>query len=167
MGELILNLVVLGAVAIATVTDLRARRIPNVLTIPAAAIGLGANGLLSGSDGVLGSLSGWALGVGMLLPLFALRAMGAGDLKLIAALGALKGPEFAFFTCLWAGVVGGLMALVGLIRGRKLGLALTHIYYSKFIPRADAGFSVGRMPHAPAIAAAAVAVLGGARWIGS
>jgi prepilin peptidase CpaA len=167
MGELILNLVVLIAVAVATFTDLRSRRIPNVLTVPAAAIGLGMNGVLAGPDGLLTSLGGWALGVAILLPLFALRGMGAGDVKLIAALGALKGPEFVFFTCLWAGVAGGVMAVAGLVRSGTLSLALANLYHHRILPRPDNSvITAWRLPYAPAIALGAVAVLGGVRWFG-
>ena len=167
MGELILNLVVLGAVALATFTDLRARRIPNVLTAVAAAIGLAGNGLLFGVDGLVASLAGWGLGIALLFPLFVLRGLGAGDVKLIAALGALKGPEFVFFTCLWAGIGGGVMAVAGLLRSRKLGVALAHLYLFRFLPGPSNSFiTAGRLPYAPAIALGAALTLGGVRWIG-
>lgn len=166
MGETILNLVTIGALLAAVYTDLRARRIPNALTLPLCLVGLALNGVLLGLDGVASSIQGWLLGLALLLPLFLLRGMGAGDVKLMAALGALKGPEFVYFTCLWAAVFGGVVALAGLTRSGKLGLALTHLYYFKFLPAADGSFiTAGRIPYAPAIALGAFAVLGGVRWI--
>lgn len=167
MGEGVLSALVLGVVAVATTTDLRSRRIPNRLTLPAALAGLVLNATFSGGDGVLASASGWALGCALLLPLFLLRGLGAGDVKLVAALGALKGPEFVFFTCLWAAVFGGPMALVGLLRARRLGLALAHLYLFKMFPHPDGSLiTAGRIPYAPAIALGALLALGGVRWIG-
>jgi prepilin peptidase CpaA len=176
MIELLPNLLVLGAVAVASYTDVRTRRIPNRLTVPLAVAGLGLNVLLAGRDGLVLSATGWMLGLGLLFPLFLLRAMGAGDVKLMAALGALKGPEFVFFVCLWSAVAAGLVALAGLLRSRRLGLALANMYYTsatflflKTRTFGEAGgslVSAGRIPYAPAIAFGAVMALGGVRWIG-
>ncbi len=175
MGELILNVAVIGAVGVASVTDVRARRIPNRLTLTILLAGLGLNAAFFGADGLLSSGAGSMVGLGLLLPLFLLGGLGAGDVKLLAALGALKGPEFAFFTCLWAGVVGGAMALLGLLRSRKLGLALgnlalgllhlLHFRMNPFDAKDGSLISAGRFPYAPAIAIGAIAVMGGARWM--
>lgn len=168
MFEPFIHLSVLAILAAATVTDLRARRIPNGLTLGGAAVGLIASSAAYGLDGTLASAAGWLVGFGLLLPLFLARGLGAGDVKLIAALGALKGPEFVFFTCLWSAVAGGLFALVGLLRSRRLKLALAHVYYCRVLPRPgdDSLISAGRLPYAPAIAVGAALVLGGVRWIG-
>ena len=165
--DLVINLVLAGVLALSTAADLRWRRIPNALTFPAFGAGILLNGVFFGGEGLFSSASGGALGLGMLLPLFFLRGMGAGDVKLMAAIGALKGPEFVFFTCAWASIFGGGMALFGLIRSRKLGVALAHLYFFKFLPRPDGSFiSAGRIPYAPAIAMGALLTLEGVRWIG-
>ena len=167
MSDLVVNLALAGVLAAAVATDLRWRRIPNALTAPAFVAGILLNGWLYGGEGLLSSAAGGALGLGLLLPLFFVRGMGAGDVKLMAAIGALKGPEFVFFTCACACIFGGPMALFGLIRSRRLGLALAHLYFFRFLPRPSQTFiSAGRIPYAPAIAMGALLTLQGVRWIG-
>lgn len=102
----------LAAAAIACITDLKSRRIPNVLTLGAAA---GAFGLYLARDGWHGlawSLGGWAVGLAMFLPLFLLRGIGGGDVKLLAALGAWVGPLSAMWLALYAAIAGGPLALI-------------------------------------------------------
>jgi prepilin peptidase CpaA len=97
---------------IACATDLKSRRIPNVLTLTAAA---GAFGFFLVRDGVYGfvwSAAGWAVGLLMFMPFFLLRGIGGGDVKLVAALGAWLGPMSAVWLALYAAVAGGPLALV-------------------------------------------------------
>ena len=104
---------------LAVVTDLRAMRIPNWLTFPAMLTGIGANtalgawtGGLSGAwDGLLFSLSGFGLGLCLMLVPFLLRVMGAGDVKLLAAAGAFLGAETVFRAFIWTSLAGGVYAL--------------------------------------------------------
>jgi prepilin peptidase CpaA len=168
MSTLILNFVLLAALGLASASDLRSRRIPNLLTFSTVGLGLALNAGFGGLEGLSQSAQGAGLGLAMLLPLFALRWMGAGDVKLMAAIGALKGPEFVFFACLWAAMFGGAIALVGLLRARRFGLAMAHLYYSRLTPQAGGSFMSGawRMPYAPAIALGTMLTLQGVRWIG-
>ncbi len=168
MPNLFINLVLFAVLALACVTDLRSRRIPNALTFGTVALGLALNGVLFGFDGLRESAQGTGIGLALLMPLFMLRWMGAGDVKLMAAVGALKGPEYVFFACLWAAVFGGAIALLGLIRSQRLGLALTHLYYSGVSPNTGGSFmkAAWRMPYAPAIALGCTVTLMGVRWIG-
>src|SRR5580765_7526137 len=102
----------------ACVTDFRSRRIPNVLTFGASAAAVVFFGVTNGWAGSLGSLEGWALGCALFLPWFLLGGMGAGDVKLLAALGAWVGPWLAVWIALYAGIAGGVFALiVSLYRG--------------------------------------------------
>ena len=167
LTSIIPTLVLLGLLAWASLADLRERRIPNLLTFPAMAVGLALGAALGGADGVLDSAKGLGLGLGMLFPLFMLRWMGAGDVKLLMAVGALKGPEFVFFACLWSGVFGGTFALFGLLRSRRLGLAIAHLYYSRVFAPTDGTFiTAWRVPYGPAIALGSLLTLLGVRWIG-
>jgi prepilin peptidase CpaA len=76
------------------------------------------HGLIGGWAGVLFAASGWAVGLALFLPLFFLKGMGAGDVKLLAGIGAWLGPMGAVWTGLYGAIAGGLMALVvALARG--------------------------------------------------
>jgi prepilin peptidase CpaA len=96
----------------ACVTDVRSRRIPNVLTFGAAAAAL-VFGLASGGFAGLGwAIAGWTVGAGLFFPLFALGGLGAGDVKLLAALGAWLGPGLTVWVALWGAIAGGPLAIV-------------------------------------------------------
>ena len=73
----------------ACVTDLRSRRIPNVLTFGATAAALVFHAVTGQASGLLQSVEGWLVGVAIFFSPFALGGLGAGDVKLLAALGAL------------------------------------------------------------------------------
>jgi prepilin peptidase CpaA len=166
MPLLIVNIALVAVLAIASAADLRDRRIPNLVTFPAVGLGLVLNGVFFGFDGLRESGQGVGLGLAMLFGLFVLRWMGAGDVKLMAAVGALKGPEFVFYACLWSAVFGAVLALAGLIRSRKLGIALAHLYYSRLMPQPGGSFvSAWRVPYGPAIMLGSLTVLQGVRWI--
>jgi prepilin peptidase CpaA len=118
--------------AVACWTDLRTRRIPNLLTLCAAAAGIAFH-CLPGGNGPLTALAGWLAGVLIFSPLFLLRGMGAGDLKLLGAFGAWLGPAMAISIGLWSMVAGGVLAVfVALAHGyagqavRNVWLLLTH-----------------------------------------
>ena len=166
MFELIPNFVLIGALAIAVTTDLRARRIPNVLTFSVLGLGFVLNAIAYRGDGLLLSAQGAILGLAIMLPFHVLRGLGAGDVKLMAAIGALKGPEFVIYTFAWAAIFGGALAMFGLLRSRRVGLAFAHLMYFRFLPRPDGTFiSAGRLPYAPAMALGASLVLAGMRWV--
>jgi prepilin peptidase CpaA len=96
---------------VACVCDLRSRRIPNVLTLGAAAAGLVYH-LATGGFSALGqSALGWFVGMLMFIVPFALRGLGGGDVKLVAALGAWIGPEAAIWLGLYAAIAGGVMGI--------------------------------------------------------
>ena len=86
------NLVAILLVTLACITDLRARRIPNVLTFGATIGALVFHLVVAGVGGLAESAGGWMLGAALFFPMFALRGMGAGDVKLLAAVGAWLGP---------------------------------------------------------------------------
>jgi len=101
------------------VTDFRWRRIPNVVTYPAMAIGLTLAALERFPGQILGSPAGFidhllalAAALVLLYPLFSARAMKAGDVKLLMTVGALKGLVFLFWSFVYGAVIGGVVALV-------------------------------------------------------
>lgn len=109
---------------IAAIVDIRTRKIPNALTATMAGIGLGlaATGL-SGLS-VWASMAGFALGLALMMPGHLLGATGAGDVKLMAAVGAVVGPATVITAFLFAAVAGGVLAVVIAARRRRLGATI-------------------------------------------
>jgi len=111
----------------ACVTDLRTRRIPNILTFGAALAGLLFQFATGGVEALGQAALGWLLGAIVFLLPFALGGLGGGDVKLIAALGAWLGPVDAVWLVLYTGVAGGVMALgVSAVYG-YLGTAVQNV----------------------------------------
>jgi prepilin peptidase CpaA len=106
------QIVTLATAALACAIDLRTRRIPNELTFGAAAAGLVYHLATQGVVGGVASVGGWVVGVAVLFAPYALGGMGAGDVKLLGALGAWLGPVGAMWLGLYTGVAGALIALV-------------------------------------------------------
>ena len=108
----LLNAAVLLVGFVACSFDLRTRRIPNALTFGGPALGLGFHAVMGGVSGFGLSLGGLATGLAVFFPIFALGGLGAGDVKLLACLGAWLGPVGALWTAMYAAMAGGAMALV-------------------------------------------------------
>jgi prepilin peptidase CpaA len=102
---------VLVAVA-AVLWDVRSRRIPNALTFGAAAAALVVSAATGGLSALGMSGAGWLVGALLFFPFFALRGMGAGDVKLLAALGAWLGPSQVVWVGIFAAMAGGVLAIV-------------------------------------------------------
>lgn len=117
-------MVVAAGVSLATLIDLRTRRIPNELT--AAMTGLGIALAATGVSGVSvqGAFVGFALGLALMLPGYTLGATGAGDVKLMAAIGAIVGPGLVVVAFLCTAIAGGLLAVVVAIRRRRLSATI-------------------------------------------
>ena len=118
----VLNIILACAVLVSLVagyTDLRWRRIPNWITVPAMVSGLALNGVYSGWMGLKVSLLGAGLGLLLLLPFVLLRSLGAGDWKLAGALGSFLGPGVMINVLVLSVFVAGLMAVALVIyKGR-------------------------------------------------
>lgn len=103
----------------AAVYDVRYRRIPNWVSVGGIALGLLANTLTKGIPGLLFSLGGFAIGFGLYFLLYVFHAMGAGDVKLMGAIGALVGWQNWVAIFVIAAIVGGIMAMILIMaRGR-------------------------------------------------
>ena len=112
------SVAVIALVVAASIVDLKNRRIPNSLTFGASVVAVAIQVLTGGWHGALNAASGWIVGLMLFMPLYAVRGLGAGDVKLLAAIGAWLGPVGAAWTGLYGAVAGGAMALaVALARG--------------------------------------------------
>lgn len=96
---------------IAAVWDLQTRRIPNLLTFGAALAAIVIHLWLQGPAGAGWAVAGWLVGVAFFLPFFALGGMGAGDVKLLGALGAWLGPGPVVWVALFSLIAGGIIGL--------------------------------------------------------
>ena len=105
----------LGLVA-ALYTDLKVGKIDNRLTFGIMGIGILLN--IVAGEGVFFGIKGLVIPILVFGLPFALGWFGAGDVKLLAAVGALKGPEFIIYTTLATAIVGGIMAVANLIKRR-------------------------------------------------
>jgi prepilin peptidase CpaA len=100
--------------------DWRFRRIPNWLTVSGFVLGLGISGVLFGWPGVKGGLEGAGIAIAVLIIPVILRGIGAGDLKLMIALGACLGP-WKFLNVLLASIfIAGIMAIIEIVRRRRV-----------------------------------------------
>lgn len=153
----------------ACVTDVASRRVPNALTVSAMAGALVLAGFESGWSGIGRASAGLAVGLLVYLPLFALRGMGGGDVKLMGALGALAGSSVIVWTALFAALAGGVMAVGlatakgGLTRAfRNVGALI--VYWRAAGLRVHPGLSIDtpgamRLPYALPIAIGLVVAL--------
>jgi len=118
----------LAVAAAGCATDLRSGRIPNLLTFGAAAGAAGFHLADQGLSGLGLALGGWLVGGLLFLPLYVLRGMGGGDVKLMAALGAWIGPGLALWLALYAALAGGVLALVVAIARGRLRQSLANVW---------------------------------------
>jgi prepilin peptidase CpaA len=112
----------------ACVTDLRSRRIPNVLTFGAAAVAVLFHTFAPGGAGLGFAAAGWLVGALIMFVPFALGGLGGGDVKLLAALGAWLGPVSALWIGLYAGVAGGVMAIAVALCAGYTRTALSNVW---------------------------------------
>lgn len=121
-------LATLGLAMYAGYTDWRVRRIPNWLTVSGFFLGIILNSIFGGWRGALGSLEGAGLALGLLLPLVLLRGFGAGDWKLMGAVGALMGWRAMLVVLVVSCLITGAAALVQVLFTGRLLVTLKNIF---------------------------------------
>lgn len=159
----IISLLVLAALLTGAVwTDLKSHRIPNIISLGGIAVGIGFQIWLNGASGLLNGFGGITVGLVMLLPFYILRGMGAGDVKLMATVGAFLGPTNALLAVGLTLFVGGLIAVAILILRNGIVPALSRYWATlrclvttlnwAYIPPATNEIAATRFPYAIAIA---------------
>jgi len=145
---------------VASGIDLRTRRIPNWLSVPFLVSGFIVQATAGGWPRLRESLAGFGLALVLFgVPCF-LRAMGLGDLKLAAGVGAWIGPSQFWMAFIVTGMVGGVMAVAQTVRHRGLsrsfdntgGLVLNPAKARRVNRQLDLGNPALSIPYAPAIA---------------
>lgn len=175
----VFQILLLLVAGVAAVYDARFRRIPNWLVLSGLLLGLGLNTLLLGWNGPRGGARSSLLGIGLAFliyfPLYLLRGMGAGDVKLMAAIGAIVGIWNWFGIFIITSLLGGVAALILLLAGGRLRDTLWntgflfHRLVSLKAPYARAELDLSspksiKLPHGVIIAGGAALFLAGA-WI--
>ena len=166
------DLLLLCFVTAAAVSDLIRRKIPNALVLSGIVAALALHGWLWPQQVAPLWLGGMATGFFLFLPLYVLRGMAAGDVKLIAMVGAFAGPWPVLQICFATFVLGGVMAVLMITYQGKWRACLRNlrqllwpmIARTAGIPLAPAALasqaSVGNMPYGLAIALGSLAVQG-------
>lgn len=113
-----------AGVVIATIVDLRTRRIPNVLTGALTGVGLGLAAAGISGMSVWAAMLGFGVGLALMLPGHMLGATGAGDVKLMAAIGSLLGPLLVFKAVLFTLVAGGVLAVLVAFKRKRLATTI-------------------------------------------
>ncbi|MCH7768764.1 MAG: prepilin peptidase [Nitrospinae bacterium] len=162
------NIVILIILAIAVGTDLWARKIPNVLTVPAAVGGLVFHLATTGLPGLKSSALGLSVGLGVLLVPYMLGGMGGGDVKLLAGLGAWLGPKNILIATVYSGLAGGVLALGMIVASGGKGANFMKTIYEDLVCfitfRGRYPLASRDKPHMPYSLAIAAGTLGFVIW---
>jgi len=158
--------VLLALLAIAAIIDYRTRRIPNWLVLGGAIYGLVYTvvfpPIMHGN--ALFPLGGFIVGFGLFLPLYLMRALGAGDVKLFAMVGTFLGPLDTFYSALATGITGGALTVLWAVwHGKALRVVQNIAGLIQFGPlsavagapaglRIASGGALGKLPYGVAIA---------------
>jgi prepilin peptidase CpaA len=146
-------------------SDWRFRRIPNWLTVPGLLLGVIVNSLVWGWPGAKTSLLGALLGLALLLPFVMVRSLGAGDWKLVGALGAFLGPQHLITVLFGAILVAGVMAAVLVIRHKRVRQTVRNLgrilaaFFTLHLPGPDLSLDNPEALKVPFGVAVAVAVI--------
>lgn len=119
-GQLAIWIPTLVLAAAAGLYDWRSRRIPNWLTVPGLVAGITLHVALAGWKGGLFALEGAGLALGLLLAPVLMRLLGAGDWKLMGAVGAFTGPVMFLFVLLASVLISGLVGVVHMVQMRRV-----------------------------------------------
>ena len=154
----------------AGITDLRERRIPNWLTYPAIPVAVALHAMAGGWHGARLSLLGAALGLALLLPFVLLRSLGAGDWKLVGALGAFFGWRRLIDVLVATLLINALMAIVLIVVRKRIWRTLRNIgrlfgaFFRFHLPEKDLTIDNPEAIKVPFGVAAAIGVLLYVAW---
>jgi len=131
--DIFITIVLAAALLIATITDLKSQKIYNWLTFPLILSGPVIHSIYSGTDGLLLSAGGFGLGLLVMVIPFFMGVMGAGDVKLMAGIGAWLGVNATFTAFLFTCLAGGAYALVVMLRNTDYFKAVIANIWGSFL----------------------------------
>jgi len=156
--------------AAAVATDLRKHRIPNLLLLPAFGGALLLHGMNGGIDGLISASGGFMLGLAMLLPMYLVGGLAAGDVKLLGVVGSIIGP-WGVFVAGMATMMAGAVFGIAVIIWRRLP-SVPESRTARLLSTPDTGLHtatatqsvahkkrVTHIPYAPAIAVGTIAAI--------
>ncbi len=170
---MLFNLILIIVLIVCVITDVRKRLIYNKVIFPALILSFLLHLFFNGWSGLGTSLLGFLIGFGILLIPYFMGGMGAGDVKLLALIGALKGPAFVVNTSIYMALLGGVIALGILIFSG--GAVKRFRYYISWLYAKKSGLKVPlaltkesmktSYPYGVAIAGGAILSIVGKVWI--
>lgn len=125
---MLLDIILILVLSICFVTDLKERKIYNKVIFPALFITVALQFAYSGLGGIKLSLLGFIIGLSILLIPFLLGGMGAGDVKLLALIGAIKGGAFVLNTAIYMALLGGAIAILVIIFQKQTIILIKMIF---------------------------------------
>jgi prepilin peptidase CpaA len=150
----------------AAIIDIFTHKIPNWVTFPSAFLGLLIKCHVNGIQGLFSSGMGLIAGFFLLFVAYWLGGMGAGDVKLLCAVGAMLGPKLVFYTFIWMALAGGALAIALIIYKKAFSQTLRNLKtlllgWVLGAPNEEANLTIRnqsliRMPYGVAIAAGAI-----------
>jgi prepilin peptidase CpaA len=147
----------------AVITDFQSNRIPNWLTFSTLIVGVALQAFFLGTEGLIVAVAGISMGLVFLLPFFLLGGMGAGDVKMMAAIGAFIGYKSVMFATAYSLMIAAVYALVLVTIKGELMTSLQRYTVSiasrTYVPSSPDSVARKRFPFALAIAGGTIVVL--------
>jgi prepilin peptidase CpaA len=133
------------ALIISLITDIRKRKILNIVTIPTIIFGISYSSITQGLNGFLFSTFGLFVGLGLLIIPFLLGGIGAGDVKLMGAIGALMGTSFVLYSFIYTALFGGLISLLFIFKTKGFKNSIKESFFNIIFIRSNLGtFSISK-----------------------
>ncbi|MEH7501323.1 prepilin peptidase [Neobacillus drentensis] len=136
---MIIIIVLVAILIISFITDIRKRKILNSVTFPSIIFAFLYYLITQGLEGFFFSGKGFLVGLCLLIIPYILGGMGAGDVKLMAAIGALMGTSFVFYSFIYTALIGGSIALGLILKQRGIVNSMKSFFYTMVFFRSNLG----------------------------
>jgi prepilin peptidase CpaA len=145
-------------ILLASWIDYSQRRVPNWLNAALLALGFAAQGFFHGSTGLTTAFLGMLTGFGLLIIPWMMHGMGAGDVKLMAAIGAWLGATLTLYSFFVGAILGGVAAVVMIVSSGRLRMACANM--GEFGSAKSFGSTSQLLPYGVPLTAGTLVVLG-------